>query len=503
MFERSRKGEIALLIQTHAGGPPEPDVLEEFADLARSAGATVAALLHARIDRPNAAILIGSGKLEECKAAADAVGADLILVNHTLSPVQERNLEKALGRRVVDRTGLILDIFAQRARSHEGKLQVELAQLRHMATRLVRGWTHLERQRGGAIGLRGPGETQLETDRRLLQKRVEQLQRRLEKVEVQHTQMRRARVRSELPRVALVGYTNAGKSTLFNALTGAEAYADDRLFATLDPTVRRIALPGGGVVLADTVGFVRDLPHELVAAFRSTLSEAREADLLLHVIDAADPLRDERIRQVDAVLAEVGAGDLPQLLVFNKIDRIEGAVPRHDPALRSAIAGEGDDASTEHDPLAAPVEHHGLEEIARERVWLSARDGSGLDLLRAALVARLGLRRVAGTVHLPARAGRLRARLYALEAVRAETHDEDGGWTLEVDLAQADAEKLAAGPGGDALDALLPRDDADDHWRPDRRPARPADLEPEPQPKLQLDQDRDPDRDRGPDDGTL
>ncbi|MFZ5638402.1 MAG: ribosome rescue GTPase HflX [Pseudomonadota bacterium] len=463
MFERSRKGETALLIQPHSGGPPEPDVLEEFADLARSAGATVAALLHARIDRPNAATLIGSGKLEEAKAAADATGADLVLVNHTLSPVQERNLEKALGRRVVDRTGLILDIFAQRARSHEGKLQVELAQLRHMATRLVRGWTHLERQRGGSIGLRGPGETQLETDRRLLQKRVEQLQRRLEKVEVQHTQMRRARVRSELPRVALVGYTNAGKSTLFNALTGAGAYADDRLFATLDPTVRRIALPGGSVVLADTVGFVRDLPHELVAAFRSTLSEAREADLLLHVIDAADPHRDERIAQVDAVLEEVGAGDIPQLLVFNKIDRIEGAVPRHDPAVHPAGEGEsGDDAT---DPGAidhAAVEDHGLDEIARERVWLSARDGTGLDLLRGALVVRLGMRRVLGAVRLPARAGRLRARLYALEAVRSETHEADGGWTLEVDLARSDAEKLAAGPGGDALEPLLPQgDDAD------------------------------------------
>jgi GTPase len=447
LFERSRKGEIALLIQTHAGGPPEPDVLEEFADLARSAGATVAAMLHARIDRPNAAILIGSGKLEEVKAAADATGADLILVNHTLSPGQERNLEKALGRRVVDRTGLILDIFAQRARSHEGKLQVELAQLRHMATRLVRGWSHLERQRGGAIGLRGPGETQLETDRRLLQKRVEQLQKRLDKVEVQHTQMRRARVRSELPRVALVGYTNAGKSTLFNALTGADAYADDRLFATLDPTVRRIALPGGAAMLADTVGFVRDLPHDLVAAFRSTLSEAREADLLLHVIDAADPLRDERIAQVEAVLEEIGAGDIPQLLVYNKIDRLEGAVPHHDLALQPV--GEGE-----------PVDAHGLEEIARERVWLSARDGSGLDLLRAALVARLGLRRVAGTVHLPARSGRLRARLYELEAVRAETHDDDGGgWVIEVDLALSDAEKLAAGPGGDALERLIPPDE--------------------------------------------
>src|SRR5690606_39176110 len=250
------------------------------------AGASVAATLTARIDRPNPATLIGSGKLEEVKAAAEATGADLILVNHPLSPVQERNLERALQRRVVDRTGLILDIFAQRARSHEGKLQAELAQPKHLAPRLVRGWTHLERQRGGSIGLRGPGETQLETDRRLLQTRLEQLQKRLEKVEVQHTQMRRARVRSELPRVALVGYTNAGKSTLLNALTGADAYAADQLFATRDPTVRRVALPGGSVVLADTVGFVRDLPHELVAAFRSTLSEAREADLLLHVVDA-------------------------------------------------------------------------------------------------------------------------------------------------------------------------------------------------------------------------
>lgn len=453
LFERSRKGEIALLIQPHSGGPPEPDVLEEFADLARSAGATVAALLHARIDKPNAAILIGSGKLEEAKAAADATGADLVLVNHRLSPVQERNLEKAFGRRVVDRTGLILDIFAQRARSHEGKLQVELAQLRHMATRLVRGWSHLERQRGGAIGLRGPGETQLETDRRLLQKRVEQLQKRLEKVEVQHTQMRRARVRSELPRVALVGYTNAGKSTLFNAMTGADAYADDRLFATLDPTVRRIALPGGAAMLADTVGFVRDLPHDLVAAFRSTLSEAREADLLLHVIDGADPLREDRIRQVDEVLVEIGAGEIPQLLVYNKIDRIEGAVPRHDPAVRAIEDG-------------VAVDDHGLDEVARERVWLSARSGEGLDLLRKALVSRLGLRRVVGTVHLPPRAGGLRAKLYELEGVRAERHDDDpgnpGGWVLDLDLALSDVEKLAAGPGGDALEPLLPAAVEDD-----------------------------------------
>jgi GTPase len=430
MFERSRKGEHALLIQPHAGGPPDEGLMEEFADLARSAGASVAALLTARIDRPNPATLVGSGKLEEMKAAADASGADLVLVNFALSPGQERNLEKALERRVVDRTGLILDIFSQRAQSAEGKLQVELAQLKHMATRLVRGWTHLERQRGGAIGLRGPGETQLETDRRLLQKRLEQLQKRLDKVEVQRTQMRRARMRSELPRIALVGYTNAGKSTLFNALTGAAAYAADQLFATLDPTVRRIALPGGGAVLADTVGFVRDLPHELVAAFRSTLSEAREADLLLHVVDAADPLRDERIAQVDELLAEIGAGDLPQLLVFNKIDRLERE--------------EG----------SAPEPRHDRPAEGRPRVWVSAQLGLGLDLLRKGLAEVLELRHVAGELRLPPQAARLHARLHALGAIQAEDHDEHG-WVLQVDLAIADAQKLFAQAHGEMLRPLL------------------------------------------------
>ncbi|APP81067.1 ribosome rescue GTPase HflX [Xanthomonas hortorum pv. vitians] len=431
MFDRSRKGEHALLIQTHSGGPAEEDVLEEFADLAKSAGATIAATLTARIDKPSPSTLIGSGKLEEVKAAAEATGADLVLVNHTLSPGQERNLERYLERRVIDRTGLILDIFAQRARSHEGKLQVELAQLRHMATRLVRGWTHLERQRGGAIGLRGPGETQLETDRRLLQKRVEQLQQRLEKVEVQRTQMRRARMRSELPRIALVGYTNAGKSTLFNALTGAEAYVADQLFATLDPTVRRIALPGGSAILADTVGFVRDLPHQLVAAFRSTLSEARDADLLLHIVDAADPLREERIRQVDEVLHAVGAGDLPQLLVFNKIDKIEGAQVRHD-----AQDGIPDQAR-------------------RERVWVSARDGRGLEELQHALGQRLDLRHLTGQLRLPPSAGRLRSKLHQLEVVRNEQSDEDG-WLLDVDLPMVEAERLAAAEDGAPLRAMLP-----------------------------------------------
>jgi GTP-binding protein HflX len=424
-----------LLIQPHVSeAVAVEDVLEEFVELARSAGAEVVATVAARMDRPNPATLIGSGKLEEVKAAADAAGADLIMVNHALSPVQERNLERALERRVIDRTGLILDIFAQRARSHEGKLQVELAQLRHMATRLVRGWTHLERQRGGSIGLRGPGETQLETDRRLLQRRVEQLQRRLEKVETQRTQMRRARIRSELPKAALVGYTNAGKSTLFNALTNAGAYAADQLFATLDPTVRRLRLPGGTIALADTVGFVRDLPHELIAAFRSTLSEARDADLLLHVVDAADPQREERIAQVDAVLQEIGAGDLPQLVVMNKIDRVDGARPRHDRI---------DDISNTH---------------RRERVWLSAQSGHGLDLLRTALANRLNLQRIQGDLYLPLDAGRLRARLHDLHAVTSERSEEDG-WYLRVDLPLNEIERLAMQSDGAPLRVLLPAPD--------------------------------------------
>ncbi len=431
LFDRSKKGERALLIQPHAGGAPEEEVMEEFAELARSAGAQVLHVATARIDKPNPAILIGSGKLEEVKAAAEAVGADLILINHQLSPGQERNLEKLLERRVVDRTGLILDIFAQRANSHEGKLQVELAQLKHLSTRLVRGWTHLERQRGGAIGLRGPGETQLETDRRLLQKRVEQLQKKLEKVEVQRTQMRRARVRSAMPRIALVGYTNAGKSTLFNALTGADAYAADQLFATLDPTVRRIDLPGGHALLADTVGFVRDLPHELVAAFRSTLSEAREADLLLHVVDAADPLREERIAQVDAVLEDIGAGDLPQVLVYNKIDRLEAAAPRFE---------RGEDT--------------------RPRAWVSAKDGLGLDELREGLAQLFGLRRIIATLKLPSEAARLRSQLHELDAVRSETHDEVG-WEIDIDLPVSDAYRLLADPHAASLRALLPEPDDD------------------------------------------
>ena len=429
-----RKGESALLVQPYPLGRQDSALLEEFTELARSAGATVVGTITARIDRPSSSHYIGSGKVEEVLAACEATGADLVLFNHTLSPVQERNLSKALDRRVVDRTGLILDIFAQRAVSHEGKLQVELAQLKHLSARLIRAHSGLDSQRGGSIGLRGPGETRLETDRRLLQKRREQLEMRLDKVEVQRTQMRRARLRNAVPRVALVGYTNAGKSTLFNALTGSGVYAADKLFATLDPTVRRMETTAGALALSDTVGFVRDLPHELVAAFRSTLSEARDADLLLHVVDAADELRDERIGQVDAVLADIGAGELPQILVFNKIDRVEDAVPRRD------VPAEGGPAA--------------LTPRIRERIWLSAMSGAGLELLRASLGTRFSDRQVSGEQLLAPNQGRLRARLHALGAIREEVHEE-GGWRLRLELPLATAERLANEPGGHSLLELL------------------------------------------------
>src|SRR5690554_4956528 len=269
--------------------------------------------------RPSPRFLIGSGKVDELRALVKAGEGDLVIFNHVLTPSQERNLERELECRVLDRTGLILDIFAQRAQTHEGKLQVELAQLKHLSTRLVRGWTHLERQKGG-IGLRGPGETQLETDRRLIGKRIRALRERLERVERRRETGRKERLRSELPVVALVGYTNAGKTTLFNALTGSRLEAKDQLFATLDPTVRRLPLGHGDeVLLADTVGFVRDLPHELVAAFKATLTEARDAALLLHVIDTSDPHHDDRIRQVETVLEEIGAGEVPCVQVYNKV----------------------------------------------------------------------------------------------------------------------------------------------------------------------------------------
>jgi GTP-binding protein HflX len=347
---------------------------------------------------------------------------------------------------VVDRTGLILDIFAQRARSHEGKLQVELAQLKHMSTRLVRGWTHLERQRGGAIGLRGPGETQLELDRRLLADRVKQLQKRMEKVETQRATARRSRQRNELPVVALVGYTNAGKSTLFNALTGATVYAADQLFATLDPTLRRLdGLDCGPVVLADTVGFIRDLPHDLVAAFRSTLAEARDADLLLHVVDASDPERDERILDVEHVLKEIGADEVPQVLVYNKVD-----------LLKADVAGEEDETAIPGRPPRGSANSSSvpsgrvdyLDGGELPRAWVSAISGAGIDGLLEAIGTRLGSERVRAELLLPADAGRLRARLHAQGLVAGERVDENG-WHVRIDAPRALVEPLFGLPGGD------------------------------------------------------
>ncbi len=421
LFEREKGGERALLVLPYTGSGNGARRAEEFSELARSAGAEVLDRLHARVDAPSPRFFIGSGKADELQAKVHELGADLVLVDHALTPVQERNLEKHVSARVIDRAALILDIFAQRAQSHEGKLEVELAQLRYIATRLVRGWTHLERQRGGAIGLRGPGETQLETDRRLLQKRVEQLQKRIDKVGVQRAQQRRARLRNTLPRVALVGYTNAGKSTLFNAITGGEVLAADRLFATLDPTVRRLeGLESGPAVLADTVGFIRELPHDLVAAFRATLSEARDADLLLHVVDAADPQRDELVRVVDGVLEEIGAGDVPQLRVLNKLDLM------HSP-LQPDVAA--DDLEACH--ARAPRIDRGADGVVAG-VWVSAATGAGLDLLRAAIGERLAGTHVRAELRLPPRAGRLRARLMQIGAVKSERYDDEG-WRLDID----------------------------------------------------------------------
>ncbi|MBT8088490.1 MAG: GTPase HflX [Gammaproteobacteria bacterium] len=413
MFERPQSGERAVLVHASPDGLPEESERQEFAELARSAGAVIAGELASSRRRPDARYFIGKGKLSELKQLIAENDAELVIFAASLSPSQERNLEREIKCRVLDRAGLILDIFAQRARSFEGKLQVELAQLAHLSTRLVRGWTHLERQKGG-IGLRGPGETQLETDRRLVGQRIRQLKDRLEHVDNRRSMNRRNRVRAEIPTVALVGYTNAGKSTLFNALTDADAYVQDQLFATLDPTVRRLDLGDGQkVVLADTVGFIRDLPHELIAAFRSTLQEAREADLILHLIDASDKNRWQRVRQVNSVLEELGADHVPQIRVYNKIDRLD-----RKPRMTSNGDGEG------------------------RAVWLSALTGEGLPMLREAIATRLRQKTERRIIQLAPSQGRQRAKLFELGAVLNEAPVDEGGWTLEIEMTGKDLRRF-------------------------------------------------------------
>jgi GTP-binding protein HflX len=413
----ARPRERALLVQLRLPGLDHVTELDELRLLVQSAGAEACATLTGKRERPDVATYLGKGKAEELRGLVVSAQADVVIVNHDLSPAQERNLEKIACCRVLDRNGLILDIFAQRARSHEGKLQVELAQLEHLSTRLVRGWTHLERQRGG-IGLRGPGETQLETDRRLIRERVKHLNRRLEKVRAQRLSRRKARRKIPIPTVSLVGYTNAGKSTLFNRLTGAGVYVADQLFATLDPTMRRVALAGNAeVILADTVGFIRHLPHHLIEAFKSTLEEVAEADLLLHVVDGSSLERREQIEQVQAVLEEIGAQHIPQITVFNKID-LTGELPH----VESGEAG------------------------GTTRVYLSAQSGAGIELLLKALSEHSRHGRVSQHLCLPPNAGRLRALIYQHLDVKHEAVTEQGKCLLDIELSSPDLAWLRSLP---------------------------------------------------------
>jgi GTPase len=409
-FDRPESGELAVLVHLNLSHGQDAEDPREFEELVLSAGGDPVAFLTGSRIVPTAKFLISTGKLQELEQLVAEHKAELVIFNHTLTPSQERNLEQVLQCRVLDRTGLILDIFAQRARTFEGKLQVELAQLHHTATRLIRGWTHLERQKGG-IGLRGPGETQLETDRRLLRNRITMIEQRLEKVRSQRDQGRRSRQRAAIPTVSLVGYTNAGKSTLFNRLTGADVYAVDKLFATLDPTMRRVTLAEvGAVVLADTVGFISHLPHRLVEAFRATLEEASNSTLLLHVIDSAAEERLRNIEQVELVLEEIGAADLPQLRVYNKVDLLADTGPHID-----------------RDDSGKPV-----------AVWLSAQTGVGVELLVAAISELLGKEVVDGCLVLAPAQGRLRAMLYGQQAIVRESHREDGASLLQIRIPKQD-----------------------------------------------------------------
>ncbi len=404
MFERPRTGERAILISMAITRLTDQPDLEEFAELAHSAGVMIEATVTGTRDSPDPSTFVGRGKREEIEALVQKHQAEVVLFNHALSPGQERNLERAFQCRVVDRTGVILDIFAQRARSFEGKLQVELAQLKHLSTRLVRGWTHLERQKGG-IGLRGPGETQLETDRRLLAERIKFINKRLDKVRRQRNLSRKARSRAQLSVVSLVGYTNAGKSTLFNHLTHANVFAADQLFATLDATLRRVNLPDKTtLILADTVGFIQQLPHDLVVAFRATLDETRLATLLLHIVDASDTERQLRVEQVNQVLTDINATNVPQIIIYNKIDCLKNCPARYERDEKGRIF----------------------------KIWLSAKSGAGIDLLYNALIEQLGQEKSECRVRVPVEAGDLRAHLFAQVTVLHEEYADNGDSLIDI-----------------------------------------------------------------------
>jgi len=414
LFDRYQAGEQAVLVHISFYDENNKEDLDELKLLVSSAGVNTLETVTGSRKSPHARYFVGTGKAQEIADTVKAAQADVVIFNHALSPAQQRNLEALCECLVLDRTALILDIFAQRARTYEGKLQVELAQLRHLSTRLIRGWTHLERQKGG-IGLRGPGETQLETDRRLLSARISTIRSRLDKVSKQREQSRRSRQRNDVPTVSLVGYTNAGKSTLFNQITDAGVYAADQLFATLDPTLRKVDVADVGTcILADTVGFIRHLPHDLVAAFKATLQETREAALLLHVIDCSDSCYLDNINAVQKVLDEIDAGEVPQLMVMNKIDALESVRPRID-----------------FDEQGNP-----------QRVWLSAQKGIGIELLFDALTALLSGQMRSLQLAIPVSQGKLRALFYQMQCIEHESYAENGDCLLNIRLNNIDWQRL-------------------------------------------------------------